>query len=103
CGPCRGFTPQLVNTYNALQAAGKPFEVVLIGSDRNKDDFEKYHKKMPWLALPFEARGKKASLSEKFRVRGIPTLLVLGEDGAVITAEGREEVIDDSEGRNFPW
>lgn len=36
-------------------------------------------------------------------MRGIPTLIVLGEDGAVITAEGREEVNDDPEGRNFPW
>lgn len=56
CGPCRGFTPQLVKTYNALQAAGKAFEVVLIGSDKTKEAFEKYHKKMPWLAIPFEDR-----------------------------------------------
>lgn len=30
--------------------------MVLIGSDRSKGDFEKYHKEMPWLALPFEDR-----------------------------------------------
>lgn len=56
CGPCRGYTPILVSTYKAVQAAGKAFEVVLIGSDRTKADFEKYHKEMPWLALPFDNR-----------------------------------------------
>lgn len=56
CGPCRGFTPDLVTTYNAVRAAGKEFEVVLIGSDRNEGDFREYHKGMPWLALPFPDR-----------------------------------------------
>ncbi|CAN0426744.1 unnamed protein product [Laminaria digitata] len=56
CGPCRGFTPQLVRTYNAVRAAGKSFEIVLIGSDRSQAEFAKYHKDMPWLALPFQDR-----------------------------------------------
>lgn len=56
CGPCRGFTPDLVKTYNAVRAAGKEFEVVLVGSDRNEADFLEYHKGMPWRALPFPDR-----------------------------------------------
>ena len=56
CGPCRGFTPQLVSTYDAVRAAGKAFEIVLIGSDRSEAEFLKYHKDMPWLALPFQDR-----------------------------------------------
>lgn len=56
CGPCRGFTPQLVKTYNSLRAAGKSFEIVLVGSDRTQADFLKYHGEMPWLALPFDDR-----------------------------------------------
>merc|ERR1712048_719448 len=39
CPPCRGFTPKLAECYNALQAAGKPFEVVFLSSDRDDDAF----------------------------------------------------------------
>lgn len=45
-----------MKTYNAVRAAGKDFEVVLIGSDRHEEDFLEYHKGMPWLALPFSDR-----------------------------------------------
>ncbi|CAM9377780.1 unnamed protein product [Ectocarpus sp. 4 AP-2014] len=103
CGPCRGFTPQLVKAYNAVRAAGKEFEVVLIGSDRKEDDFLRYHKEMPWLALPFPDRERKSSLSTKFRVRGIPALVIMDHDGSVITPDGREVVGDDPEGKDFPW
>lgn len=103
CGPCRGFTPDLVKTYKAVRAAGKQFEVVLIGSDRNERDFLEYHKGMPWLALPFPDRERKSSLSTKFRVRGIPSLVILDQNGAVITTDGRSMVADDLEGKDFPW
>lgn len=36
-------------------------------------------------------------------MRGIPTLVVLDQDGSMITADGREEVGGDPEGKNFPW
>ncbi|CAM9334577.1 unnamed protein product [Hapterophycus canaliculatus] len=103
CGPCRGFTPQLIKTYKAARAAGKEFEVVLVGSDRNEPDFHKYHGEMPWLALPFPDRERKTSLGTKFRVRGIPSLVVLDATGAIITTDGREAVGDDPEARDFPW
>lgn len=45
-----------MKTYNAVRAAGRAFEVVLVGSDRTEADFLKYHGEMPWLALPFEDR-----------------------------------------------
>lgn len=70
CGPCRGFTPQLIKTYNAARAAGREFEVVLIGSDRNEADFRKYHSQMPWLALPFPDRSVcKGVLCKRTRTR----------------------------------
>lgn len=42
-------------------------------------------------------------MSTKFRVRGIPTLIVLDIDGSVITSDGREEIGGDPEGKRFPW
>ncbi|KAK3933257.1 Nucleoredoxin [Frankliniella fusca] len=34
CPPCKAFTPQLVNTYNAVRERGHSFEVIFVSSDR---------------------------------------------------------------------
>lgn len=48
-------------------------------------------------------RDRKSELSSKFRVRGIPTLVIVDVDGTVLTTEGREEIGEDPEGKSFPW
>lgn len=48
-------------------------------------------------------RERKSSLSTKFRVRGIPSLVILDENGTVITTDGRSAVGEDPEGKDFPW
>ncbi|KAL5018726.1 hypothetical protein ScPMuIL_004448 [Solemya velum] len=104
CPPCRGFTPQLVEFYNTVKAAGKEFEIVFISSDRDTKSFEGYFKEMPWKALPFDDREKKEELSEKYGVRGIPTFIILdGNTGDVITGDGRSNVMKDPTGANFPY
>ena len=43
-------------------------------------------------------------MSRKFKVSGIPTLILLdGETGAALTADGRSIVAEDPEGVQFPW
>jgi nucleoredoxin len=102
CPPCRGFTPSLANAYkNALKAKG--LEVVFVSSDRSESDFSKYYKEMPWLALPFGRRDVKETLSKKFKVQGIPTLVILDAEGQIITTDGRSKVASDPQGANFPW
>merc|ERR1711924_302508 len=64
---------------------------------------EDYFKDMPWLALDFEDRKRKAQLSSMFGVRGIPALVILDKDGSVITKEGRGAVSSDPRGAKFPW
>jgi len=54
--------------------------------------------------LPFEHRDLKATLSKKYKVSGIPSLVLLDSNGELITKEGREKVAahkDTCEG--FPW
>ncbi|KAK3248795.1 hypothetical protein CYMTET_41753 [Cymbomonas tetramitiformis] len=103
CPPCRGFTPKLAEQYKALQAAGKPFEIVFISSDKSQDQFNEYYAEMPWLALPYEDRDRKAKLSKKFKVSGIPSLVILDDEGKVITTDGRGAVTDSEFIANFPW
>lgn len=105
CGPCRGFTPQLAAQYKKLTGElGKSFEVVFVSSDQDQASFDEYYAEQPWLALPFEARDLKASLSKKYKVQGIPTLVIVdGKTGELITRDGRSAVMQDPSGAAFPW
>mmetsp|Transcript_20257 Transcript_20257/g.36762 ORF Transcript_20257/g.36762 Transcript_20257/m.36762 type:complete len:155 (+) Transcript_20257:58-522(+) len=102
CPPCRGFTPKLAEWYQKdLKAKG--LEVVFISSDKEEGAFKEYFSQMPWLALPYKERELKESLGGQFRVRGIPTLIILDEEANVIRKDGREAVSDDPTGEEFPW
>jgi len=103
CGPCRMFTPAFSKTYEALKAANKPFETVFVSSDRDEGSFSGYYGEQPWTALPFAARDVKAKLSKKFKVQGIPTVVLLDGEGKTITANGRGVIANDPQGANFPW
>ena len=46
----------------------------------------------------------QASLSQKYKVDGIPTLVfVNAANGELITKDGRAVVMEDTNGENFPW
>jgi hypothetical protein len=49
------------------------------------------------------AAAAAAQCSEWFSVRGIPTLIIVGPDGRVITERGRASVDADPTGSDFPW
>ena len=92
CGPCRSFTPKLVEFYKQT-AKQKNLEVVFVSCDRNKIAMEQYMRQssMPWLALPFDKELKR-KISNEFSVRGIPKLIVLSPNGTVITSNARGDV-----------
>ena len=48
---------------------GASFEIVFVSSDRDEASFKEYYAEMPWLALPFEDRAQKQSVSGEFDVR----------------------------------
>jgi len=72
-----------------------------VSSDQNEAAFKSYFGEMPWLALPYGARDAKAKLSETYSVSGIPKLVILGSDGALITGDGRARVMDDPTGKKW--
>mmetsp|Transcript_52676 Transcript_52676/g.105754 ORF Transcript_52676/g.105754 Transcript_52676/m.105754 type:complete len:419 (-) Transcript_52676:37-1293(-) len=102
CPPCRGFTPKLAEWYTKdLKALG--MEVVFVSSDKEEGAFKEYFAEQPWLALSYSDRDKKAALSKKFKVQGIPSLVLLDSDGKTITLDGRSAVSSDPTGKEFPW
>lgn len=102
CQFCKIFTPKLASVYRELKASNRPFEVVFISADRNQQAFRDYFATMPWLALPFEDRPRAAALGNQFQVSGYPTLVLLDEQGELITADGRG-VIEAKGARGYPW
>jgi nucleoredoxin len=92
-----------VTFYQDLKKTRQDFEVVFVSSDRDQKSFDEYYGEMPWLALAYSKRDLKERLSKQFKVRGIPTLVVLDSSGKLITANGRSEVMADQTGANFPW
>ncbi|PON31214.1 DnaJ-like [Trema orientale] len=93
CGPCRRFTPKLVEVYNEVASKGE-FEVVFVSSDRDDESFNGYFSKMPWLAIPFTDSDTIKRLKELFKVRGIPNLVIIDSNGKVATQDGTSIVIE---------
>jgi nucleoredoxin len=103
CPPCHGFTPKLTEVYTVIKGTDKSLEIVFVSSDRDDVAFDSYHKDMPWLALPFAERALKQTLSKRFKVSGIPSLvLVDGVTGQVLSKDGRSVIMSDPQGTDFP-
>jgi thiol-disulfide isomerase/thioredoxin len=85
CGPCRRFTPKLVNFYRKQKALHPDFEIILVSSDRDEAAMLKYMKdyNMPWPAMLESAN--RSHPWNKFNSRGgIPCLVVLDHNGKVV-------------------
>lgn len=93
CPPCRAFLPKLIEAYHKIKAKdSNGLEVVFISSDRDQASFDDFFAGMPWLALPF-GDSRKALLSRKFKVSGIPMLVAIGPSGQTVTKEARDLVM----------
>ena len=92
CGTCRMFTPKLAKFYKRA-AKKNGIEVVFVSQDKTDSEMKSYMKKysMPWHAVSFEDEAGKA-LKKEFKVSRIPTLIVIGKDGKVITRSGVKDV-----------
>ncbi|KAG2540170.1 probable nucleoredoxin 1-1 [Panicum virgatum] len=93
CPPCRRFTPKLIELYKELASQGKSFEVVFVSGDQDEEAFNSYFGKMPWLAVPFSDSEGREGLDGRFKVSGIPHLVILdAKTGEVYTEDGVEFV-----------
>ena len=79
CGPCRTFTPMLIEFYNYLKevAPTHGLEIIFVSSDRTETEFQEYYSCMPFKAIPFANRTLAQQLKSVFGVRGIPSMVVI--------------------------
>jgi len=86
CGPCRKFTPQLVDFYNRVAPQHPEFELIFISNDRQPFNMETYMREanMPWPAIEFAKVGGKDVLN-RYEGKGIPCLVLVDASGKVIS------------------
>jgi thiol-disulfide isomerase/thioredoxin len=87
CGPCRKFTPQLVDYYKRVAPEHPEFEIVFYSSDKSQYAMEKYMRdeNMPWLAIDF-VKLKDLGVLRKVAGDGIPSLVLVDSGGNVISS-----------------
>lgn len=93
CGPCRNFTPLLVNAYRRVQNSGKKFEIIFVSSDEDETAFKRYLSAMPWYAVPYKETETRLKLSKEFDIEGIPALLLFDPAGNMISDEGTDLIM----------
>lgn len=104
CGPCRQFTPELVDAYGKIRAQHPEFELVFVSNDRSASDMLDYMKgdRMAWPALRYEAiRGSRDVT--RYAGDGIPCLVLVDAEGKVLSDSfragdyvGPDRVLDDT-------
>lgn len=64
-------------------------------SIRSPESYASSLENMPWLAVPYQQTAIRAELAQLYGIRGIPTLLLLDNNGHVITMDARTELAED--------
>ena len=84
CGPCRSFTPSLVEYYNKNQG-GHLFQVLFISSDKSEADMKNYVRqaRMPWPAVLYHSEARDM-LKLQYGGGGIPQLVLLDKKGNIL-------------------
>ena len=87
CGPCRKFTPELVDYYKRVAPEHPEFEIVFYSEDKSQYAFETYMREtnMPWLAIDYPKVKSKDALA-KIAGSGIPSLVLVDSTGKVISS-----------------
>jgi len=87
CGPCRAFTPRLVEWYQRIHSKYPDFELIFVSRDRSEADMLNYAReaKMPWPAVPFDQID--SSGVRRWSASGIPYLIFFGPDGLPVSAK----------------
>ena len=90
CGPCRKFTPKLVEYYKRVKAQHPEFEIIFLSGDRDEFNMGSYMRSdhMPWPALRYGAQGELLNL---YCGHSIPWLVCISADGRPLTKNGEDK------------
>jgi thiol-disulfide isomerase/thioredoxin len=93
CGPCIAELPNVLEQYKKYHARG--FEVIGISLDEDKKALVDFvnERKIPWPILfeQSEGSGWNHPMATKYGISGIPTVILVGRDGRVVSLDVRGE------------
>ena len=92
CSACEQFTPVLVELYQKWNKKSKKIEILFFSRDQDETSFTEYYKEMPWLAIHFANKELIITLKNKYRVVGLPTLVIIDKNGNCLSPDAREEI-----------
>lgn len=86
CGPCRRFTPELIDAYGKIRALYPEFEVVFVSRDKSPADLLAYmrEERMPWPALEWTTIRATREIT-RYAGSGIPCLVLIDADGRILS------------------
>jgi thiol-disulfide isomerase/thioredoxin len=92
CGPCLQEMPHVREMYEGYH--GKGFEVVGVSLDEKRDVRLAFltEEKLPWVQLYADAEGTTGwsnPIARHYGISGIPTAILIGQDGNVVSLEAR--------------
>jgi len=103
CGPCVAEIPNVLAQYEKYRSQG--FEVVGISLDEDREALEKFvtEQKVPWPILYEKPQGEgwRHPLATYYGISGIPTVILIGRDGNVITLNARGEKLGEELAKLF--
>jgi nucleoredoxin len=87
CGPCRAFTPKLVDFYKYFKKSHPNFELIFVGNDGTQADMLKYMQgdNMPWPTMKYPDLDQPAVSVKKYFGPGIPDLVLTDAKGTVLS------------------
>jgi thiol-disulfide isomerase/thioredoxin len=92
CGPCRAEVPNVLENY--LKYHDKGFDVIGISLDETREAAEGYVQQtnIPWPSIFSEVeseRGWQAPMAVKYGITGIPTAILVDQEGKVVSMNAR--------------
>ena len=93
CGPCVAEMPNVKRVYNTYKDQG--FDILGISLDNDEKTLRDYLKKneIPWRQA-FDGQGWDSTVPSIYGIRGIPTMWIIGKDGALISENARGENLE---------
>jgi nucleoredoxin len=87
CGPCRQFTPKLVDFYRRMKPKHPELEVIFLSSDHDEFNMTNYMRiaDMPWPAMRF---GTSGAVAQQYCGQSIPWLVLVNDAGQPMTQNG---------------
>eukprot|EP00961_Rhodomonas_salina_P097433 1310383-Rhodomonas_salina.2 len=92
CGPCRNFTPQLVQFKAKLAENGTQLPIIFGSSDKDDAAMKSYFSEMSGFHAFPHGDARIEALKSKYSVSGIPWLVVVDAKGNLVMNEADTDV-----------